>query len=311
MSWVSENKLPWWQRLAMRVVKVGKIPSHIAFIMDGNRRFARKIHVEKTEGHSRGFERLADVLQWCLDLGVKEVTVYAFSIENFKRSKDEVDDLLKLASEKFDRLLEEQDKLRERGICIRIIGNLSMLPEELQQKIARAMYVTRNNKTAILNVAFAYTSRDEVTHSLKTITEGVSDSSLDHDAITHELIDRCLYTKYGTNPDLLIRTSGETRLSDFLLWQVSTTILYFTKILWPEITIWHVLGAIFQYQRWYYRLHTPQKFLLDTSQKEDISPMFQEHQVEHFVSDVDNKHWKHMQKLIGQSSATHVSDHNL
>lgn len=220
MSWVSDTKLPWWQRFAVRVVKVGKIPDHIAFIMDGNRRFAKKIQVEKAEGHSRGFEKLSSVLQWCLDLGVKEVTVYAFSIENFKRSKDEVDALLNLASEKFDKLIEEKDKLNENGICIRIIGNLEMLPVSLQQKIARAMYVTRMNSRAILNVAFAYTSRDEITNSVRTITEGVSESILDQEAITHELINRCLHTNHSSNPDLLIRTSGETRLSDFLLWQV-------------------------------------------------------------------------------------------
>uniref|UniRef100_A0A1B0GHI0 ditrans,polycis-polyprenyl diphosphate synthase [(2E,6E)-farnesyldiphosphate specific] n=1 Tax=Lutzomyia longipalpis TaxID=7200 RepID=A0A1B0GHI0_LUTLO len=288
MSWVRETKLPWWQRLAMRVVKVGKVPEHIAFIMDGNRRFARKIHVEKAEGHSRGFEKLSEVLQWCLDLGVKEVTVYAFSIENFKRSEDEVDALMKLASEKFDKIMEEEEKLNENGVCIRIIGNMGMLPEYLQRKIARAMYITRLNSKAILNVAFAYTSRDEITHSVRTITEGVSDSILDQEIITDDLVNRCLHTKYCSDPDLLIRTSGETRLSDFLLWQVSSTILYFTKTLWPEITIWHVLGAIFQYQRHYYQMQTPQKILrmpmeadLATSTTAAKSTHYE--QIEHFA----------------------------
>ncbi|XP_055716990.1 dehydrodolichyl diphosphate synthase complex subunit DHDDS [Phlebotomus papatasi] len=309
MSWVSDTKLPWWQRFAVSVVKVGKIPDHIAFIMDGNRRFAKKIQVEKAEGHSRGFEKLSNVLQWCLDLGVKEVTVYAFSIENFKRSKDEVDALLNLASDKFDKLIEEKDKLNENGICIRIIGNLEMLPVSLQQKIARAMHVTRMNSRAILNVAFAYTSRDEITHSVRTITEGVNESILDQEAITDELINRCLHTKHSTNPDLLIRTSGETRLSDFLLWQVSSTILYFTKILWPEITIWHLLGAIIQYQRFYYSMKIPQKFL-QTPSGADTSQKSSREQIEHFVSDVDNRHWKRMQELIGQSNSSRVGDDN-
>ncbi|XP_059612377.1 dehydrodolichyl diphosphate synthase complex subunit DHDDS [Phlebotomus argentipes] len=303
MSWVSDTKLPWWQRLAVRVVRVGKIPHHIAFIMDGNRRFAKKIQVEKAEGHSRGFERLSEVLRWCLDLGVKEVTVYAFSIENFKRSKEEVDALLDLASEKFDRLIEEEDKLHENGICIRIIGNMEMLPLALQQKIARAMYVTRMNSKAILNVAFAYTSRDEIAHSVRTITEGVSDSVLDQDTISDELINRCLHTKLSSDPDLLIRTSGETRLSDFLLWQVSSTILYFTKILWPEITIWHLLSGIVQYQRWYYRMQAPQKFV--RAPEKDARE-----QIEHFVSDVDSRHWRRMQELMVQADASRVHGDN-
>lgn len=220
MSWVQEEtKLSWCQRLALNVLKCGPIPKHVAFIMDGNRRFATKSNMQKSEGHSKGFDKLSETLQWCLEVGITEVTVYAFSIENFKRSQEEVDTLMRLAREKFAKLLEERDKLHEKGVCIKIIGNLSLLSDDLQKTIAEAMLLTKDNNTAILNVAFAYTSRDEITHSIKTAVKGVQDNDLSSSDITPEILTECLYTKSSV-PQLLVRTSGETRLSDFLLWQV-------------------------------------------------------------------------------------------
>lgn len=188
--------------------------------MDGNRRFANKSKIKRHEGHVKGFEKLSETLQWCLDLGIKEVTVYAFSIENFKRSKDEVDSLMQLAREKFNRLLEERDKLNERGIKIKIIGNLKLLPKDICQKIAEAMLLTKNNKAAILNIAFAYTSRDEITTSIKSINGGLNNHVIDVDDISQSLLKGALYTSDSPEVDLLVRTSGEKRLSDFLLWQV-------------------------------------------------------------------------------------------
>lgn len=219
MTWVRDNNLNWYQRLAFNIIKGGPIPSHVAFIMDGNRRFASKSNIKKSEGHAMGFDKLSEVLQWCLYLGIKEVTVYAFSIENFKRSTEEVNTLMQLAREKFNRLLEERDKLNERGVCIRVIGNINLLPADLQKTIAEAMILTRNNTEAILNVAFAYTSRDEMVNAVQTVVQGVDDQLIQPNDITEDVLSRCLYNK-GSEPDLLVRTSGETRLSDFLLWQV-------------------------------------------------------------------------------------------
>lgn len=219
-TWIRESTLNWYEKLAVNVIKVGTIPRHVAFIMDGNRRFADKSHIEKREGHARGFDKLSETLQWCLDIGITEVTVYAFSIENFKRSSDEVESLMSLAREKFKKLLEERDKLHERGICIRIIGNLSLLPKDILKTMAEAVLLTKNNKTAILNVAFAYTSRDEITNSMKTIVKGVKNDEIDVEDINEALFSECLYTNKSTCPDLLVRTSGEVRFSDFLLWQV-------------------------------------------------------------------------------------------
>jgi ditrans,polycis-polyprenyl diphosphate synthase len=156
----------------------------------------------------------------CLEVGIKEVTVYAFSIENFKRSEEEVDTLMGLAREKFAKLLEEKDKLKEKGVKIRVIGNLKMLPKDLQKTVAEAMLLTKDNNKSILNVAFAYTSRDEIANSLKTIVEGIEDNDLRPEDLNNSLIDECLYTNKCSSVDLLVRTSGEVRFSDFLLWQV-------------------------------------------------------------------------------------------
>lgn len=222
MSWVRDSNLTWPQRLAIKIIKSGKIPRHVAFIMDGNRRYANKLHLKTTtDGHIHGFDKLAEALQWCLDTGIEEVTVYAFSIENFKRSQSEVDTLMQMARDKFTKFLEERDRLNERGICIRIIGNWSMCPLDIQKCMADAVLLTRKNNKAFLNVAFAYTSRDEITDAVKTIVNGVRHNELELSDICDDLIRRCMYSGRSPDPDLLVRTSGETRLSDFLLWQVS------------------------------------------------------------------------------------------
>lgn len=236
MSWIRDSNLSWTQRLAVKVIRAGPMPRHIAFIMDGNRRFSRKAHLESVgAGHVHGFDKLAEALQWCLELGIAEVTVYAFSIENFKRSQSEVDTLLGLAREKFSRLMEEKDRLHEKGICIRMIGNWSLLPIDLQKSMAEATLLTRTNTKAILNVAFAYTSRDEMTESVAAVVDGVQRGELEPCDISDELLRRCMYTGESKDPDLLVRTSGESRLSDFLLWQVNIECEMFFLILWTLI----------------------------------------------------------------------------
>lgn len=157
----------------------------------------------------------------CLEVGIKEVTVYAFSIENFKRPQEEVNTLMQLARDKFAKLLEEKERLNEKGVRIRVIGNIQMLPRDIQKTAAEAMLLTKDNNKSILNVAFAYTSREEITHSLKTIIEGVENNDLRAEDLNEALIDECLYTNKCSNVDLLVRTSGELRFSDYLLWQVN------------------------------------------------------------------------------------------
>lgn len=308
-DWVRESNLLWYHRWIIKVLKAGPIPQHVAFIMDGNRRFARKENIAKAEGHSKGFDKLSETLQWCQDIGIREVTVYAFSIENFKRTKEEVDTLMNLAREKFKKLLEERDKLHERGICIRIIGNMSLLPVDIQQFMAEAVLLTQNNKEAFLNVAFSYTSRDEITHSIRTVAEGVRDGQLEEDDIDEEVLTKCMYTKHCSDPDLLVRTSGEVRLSDFLLWQSSSTVIYFTETLWPEFNIWHLFGAVFYYQRCHWQTSAIRDVLLTGTEPEtkakaevdsDPTAAKRDERVQLFLEDV---HRKDQERLVKLTSA--------
>ncbi|KAF2987609.1 hypothetical protein EK904_013439 [Melospiza melodia maxima] len=205
--------------LCLCCLQAGPMPKHVAFIMDGNRRYAQKCHVERQQGHSQGFDKLAQTLRWCLNLGIREVTVYAFSIENFKRSKEEVDGLMDLARQKFSRLLEEQENLKKHGVCIRVLGDLPLLPVDIQELIAQAVLATRNYNKCFLNVCFAYTSRHEISNAVREMAWGVEQGLLEPSDVSESLLDKCLYTNNSPDPDLLIRTSGEVRLSDFLLWQ--------------------------------------------------------------------------------------------
>ncbi|XP_010134488.1 PREDICTED: dehydrodolichyl diphosphate synthase isoform X3 [Buceros rhinoceros silvestris] len=209
MSFIREGELTFIERFFANILKAGPMPKHVAFIMDGNRRYAQKCHVERQEGHSQGFEKLAETLRWCLNLGIREVTVYAFSIENFKRSKEEVDGLMDLARQKFSRLLEEQ---------------------------------------CFLNVCFAYTSRHEICNAVREMAWGVEQGLLEPSDVSESLLEKCLYTSNSPDPDLLIRTSGEVRLSDFLLWQTSHSCLVFQSVLWPEYSFWNLCEAILRYQ---------------------------------------------------------------
>jgi len=249
-GWVRDQyKYSWLERLGINVIKVGSIPRHVAVIMDGNRRFAKQSGVATIEGHSKGFDKLAETLQWCRELGVKEVTVYAFSIENFKRDEKEVKALLNLAKEKFEVLIGEEEKLKKHGVRVKIIGNISYLPEDMQDIVKKAEKITENNSEATLNVAFSYTSREEITHAVTEACKMVEQGDLKPADLDQDLLERLMYTNHSSRPDLLIRTSGETRLSDFLLWQASSSITYFTPVLWPEFSIWQLLVGVFFYQR--------------------------------------------------------------
>ncbi|KAK6631696.1 hypothetical protein RUM43_013760 [Polyplax serrata] len=255
MSWIRDTNLNAFQKLCITIMKAGTIPRHIAFIMDGNRRFANKNKVLKVEGHNKGFDKLTEVLRWCLDLGVLEVTVYAFSIENFKRSKEEVDQLMELARQKFQKLLEEKDRLMKEGVNIRVVGDLSLLPKDVFQLISKAVYITKDNKRVRLTVALPYTGQNEIAESIRCVSNGVKEGTLEQSDISVDLLGRSLYTEDSEAPELVIRTSGEVRISDFMLWQSSCSYIYFTPVLWPEFTFWELLKAVFYYQRSYETLN--------------------------------------------------------
>jgi len=257
MSWFEDNdvkKLSILQSFCFQVLKSGDKPQHVAFIMDGNRRFAEKNTMSRKEGHMKGFHKLTEVLHWTFELGIPEVTVYAFSIENFKRSPDEVKTLTGLFKEKLDRLYEEREKVKEYDVKIRLIGDISMFSLEVQQSAARIIHLSREHTRSCLNIAVAYTSRHEVAMVMGCIADGVEDGTLQTSDVNVELMDQCMYTSECRPVDLLIRTSGEIRLSDFLLWQSSFAMLCFVDQLWPDFSVWSYMTCILKYQLSYQSL---------------------------------------------------------
>ena len=179
-------------------------------------------------------------------MGIEEVTVYAFSIENFKRPQDEVDGLFSLAEEKFEKLLQEKDKIQEQGVKIRIFGQTKLLPNSLQKLLSEVEQLTKNNSRVYLNVCFAYTSRQEITSAMNSIIKAKVDDKM----ITEDVLQSFFWSHDSPDPNLLVRTSGESRLSDFMLWQSSFSVICFVEKLWPEFSIWDLFKAVFFYQHY-------------------------------------------------------------
>lgn len=219
--------------------------------MDGNRRFAKTKQMQASDGHKAGFSKLKQVISWCIDLEITYLTLYAFSIENFKRNKDEVQQLLNLFNFAFNGLYQSRELLNKRGIAIKVIGNLKLLPKSTSQKIARTVLATKDNTKLVVTFAISYTSREEITNAIKTINRGVKTGKIKKKDISDKLIERSLYTENLPEVDFMVRTSGERRLSDFLLWQSITSVMYFTKVPWPAISFWGFISGIIYYQ--YYR----------------------------------------------------------
>ncbi|RKP05668.1 dehydrodolichyl diphosphate synthase [Thamnocephalis sphaerospora] len=243
------------RRSCIALARHGQVPRHIAFIMDGNRRFARKMHAETAQGHRWGFDTLEHILEWCLELGVEAVSVYAFSIENFKRPHDEVETLMNLTKEKLAMLCEKSELVRQYNVRIRIIGNLDLLPADVREACEHAMRMTAAHTKATLNICMPYTSRDEMTTAVRRAMRGVEHAQLEPSDIDEELLERCLYTSSSPDVDILVRTSGEVRLSDYLLWQCGEHCqVHFVQQLWPELSAWRLLPLVLDYQRMYSRI---------------------------------------------------------
>jgi undecaprenyl diphosphate synthase len=209
----------------------GRLPRHVAVIMDGNGRWAKQQGKPRIIGHQRGVDTLKDLLRCCKDWGIPALTVYAFSTENWGRPLEEVEFLMTL----FERVLRRELKeMCEENIKIRFVGNLEALPISLQKEIARSMEDTKDNQDIQFTVATNYGGRQEIIHACKAIAQKVAQGLLSPDDITEELWESHLYTAGLINPDLLIRTSGEMRISNFLLWQMAYAEIYVTDILWPD-----------------------------------------------------------------------------
>jgi len=200
---------------------------HIAIIMDGNRRWAKEKMLPSMMGHKKGVEALKKTTRACNDLGVKYLTLYAFSTENWNRKKEEVDFLMDLLA---TTLINELDELNENNVKMNFIGNLAQLNKNLQNILEKSKEKTKDNTGVVLTVAINYGARDEIVGAIKNI---ISDK-LQPDEITPELVQKYLYTSNLPDPDLLIRTSGEKRISNYLLWQIAYSELYITDIFWPD-----------------------------------------------------------------------------
>ncbi len=200
---------------------------HIAIIMDGNRRWAKEKNLPSAMGHKKGVDALKATLRACKDFGIKYLTVYAFSTENWNRKKEEVDFLMELLA---ITLTNELAEMHSEGVIISFIGDISKLSDKLQKILANSVETTKNNTGVHLQIAFNYGSRDEIVYAVKNIiAKGVKPED-----ITEDLISENLYTKNIPDPDLLIRTGGEMRISNYLLWQIAYSEIYITKQYWPE-----------------------------------------------------------------------------
>jgi len=221
------------------------LPEHVAVIMDGNRRWAKKRFMPATYGHREGALRVKDLTRTCVDMGIKYLTIYAFSTENWGREKKEVDYLMSLLVEFIKK---ELNYLNEHDVKVQLLGNVEDLPEETKNEVKRCIELTQNNEKLILNIALSYGSRTEITDAVKKVITDYENNKINIDDINEESFKKYLYTKDIPDPDLLIRTSGETRLSNFLLYQLAYTEFYFTDIMWPEFNKEEFLKAIDSYQ---------------------------------------------------------------
>lgn len=228
-----------------REVDLNNLPQHIGFIMDGNGRWAKKRGLPRSAGHKAGAESLKKVITEANNMGVKYATVYAFSTENWSRPKEEVDYLMGLL---MDYLVNAEKTLAGENVVIRAIGSRKELSEEMQRQIIKTENFTKNNTGIIMNIAVNYGGREELVNSAKQIAQKVKNGEKDIEDITADDIENGLYTANQPDVDLLIRTSGEMRLSNFMLWQVSYAEMWFTDKLWPDFKPADLREAIIDFQ---------------------------------------------------------------
>jgi undecaprenyl diphosphate synthase len=206
--------------------EITKVPVHVGIIMDGNGRWAAERGLQRLAGHRAGTENLRTIIRASVEFGIKYLTIYAFSTENWNRPRAEVQGLMRVLA---DAIEKELNELNEQGVRIRHLGHMENVPENLAQKITNAVEATKNNERLMLNVAFNYGGRDEMVHAI----QGMIRDGLQPEDITEERISQYLYTKDLPDPDLIIRTSGEFRTSNFLMWQAAYAEWYITPVYWP------------------------------------------------------------------------------
>lgn len=221
------------------------LPNHIAIIMDGNGRWAREKGQDRLYGHFHGVESVRNILEGCSELGIKYLTLYAFSTENWDRPKQEVDGLMELM---VDNIRKETATLNKNNIKLHVIGDTEMLPDYARKELEEALEETKNNTGFNLIMALSYSSRWELVNAVKNIALDVKAGKIDPEAISHETLHSFLATSDFPDPELMIRTSGEYRISNFLLYQLAYTELYFTNTRWPDFRKKHLYEAIIDFQ---------------------------------------------------------------
>ncbi len=222
------------------------LPTHIAIIMDGNRRWAKKNNLKTIQGHKKGAETLEALVRYCNSIGIKYLTVYAFSTENWKRSKEEVEGLMFLLQTYLDYYAKRIDK---ENIKLNVLGSRENISDSLLKKIDNMVEKTKNNKGLTFNVAFNYGGRNEITNAIKKISEKVKDGEINIEDINEDLISDNLYTSGIPDPDLMVRPSGELRIINFLSWQLVYSEFYFTDKLWPDFSTEDLEIAIDAYNK--------------------------------------------------------------
>jgi undecaprenyl diphosphate synthase len=231
----------------LRQLKVnGAVPAHIAIIMDGNGRWAKGRSLPRPLGHHAGMTAVREVIGGCLDAGVGVLTLFAFSQENWHRPALEIDALMRLLEEY---IAKELPTLRERGVSVRILGDVGRLTAGAKRAVERVVRETAGGETLALNLCISYGSRAEITRAARMLAQEAAAGRLDPAEIDEDALAQQLFTAPWPDPDLLIRTSGEMRLSNFLLWQLAYAELYVTPVLWPDFTRAHLFEAILEFQR--------------------------------------------------------------
>lgn len=225
------------------------LPGHIAIIMDGNGRWAKQRGLKRTEGHKRGAEVFRNICQYCSDIGIKYVTFYAFSTENWKRSKMEVAAIMNLLRKYLDEMYERAAENEEAGYCIKFIGAREGMPKDIVRMMDTVESRTSDKTNTYINVAVNYGGRAEITQAVKDIAKGVKEGRISIDDIDEDMISQGLYTAGQPDPDLIIRPSGEYRLSNYLLWQSAYSEIYIDDVLWPDYTPEDLDRAIEEYGR--------------------------------------------------------------
>jgi tritrans,polycis-undecaprenyl-diphosphate synthase [geranylgeranyl-diphosphate specific] len=239
-----------YERWLWRQVKNGIKPEHIAIILDGNRRWASEKVLNPWFGHEKGADKVDQLVDWCLKLNVRSVTLYAFSTENFRRSENEVAEIMRIAEERFRQILTDERIYKDK-IRVKVIGRVNLLPEDLQKLIADVEKATQNYGEHFLNFAFAYGGRAEIVDAARKIAEEVSQGKLKPESVDEKTFAQHLYTSHLPNqdPDIIIRTSGEERLSGFLLWQSAYSELFFLDVYWPDFRLIDLLRAVRTFQK--------------------------------------------------------------